>query len=103
MKVKRRNGTTTGVLLIVATAAVLAAARLVDPVLSRTDYPAQFAAHPEQVAGGALLYLVAAAGSVGIAISLYSVLKRFDPNLALGSVIFRAVEAALYVMAVACL
>ena len=35
----------------------------------------------------ALLYLVAAAGSASIAISLYSVLKKTNPTLALGSVV----------------
>ena len=100
MNSTRRTSITTGALLIVATAAVLAAAQLVDPVLAGTDYLAQVATHPNQVAGGALLYLVAAAASAGIAISLYPVLKKTHPTLALGSVVFRTIEAVLYVVAV---
>ena len=91
---------TTGVLLIAATAAALAAAALVDPVLTSGDYLADLATHHHQVAGGALLYLIAAAASVSIAISLYPVLKTNSPALAVGSVVFRAIEAGLYVAAV---
>jgi len=100
MNSTRRTSVATGALLIVATAAALAGAQLVDPVLAGGNYLADLATHPNQVAGGALLYLVAAAGSVSIAISLYSVLKKTHPTLALSSVVFRAVEAVLYVVAV---
>lgn len=103
MQTCRSTSTTTGALLIVATAAALAAAQLVDPVLAGGNYFPDLATHPNQVAGGALLYLVAAAGSAGIAVSLYSVLRRTHPTLALGSVVFRAAEAVLYVVAVVCL
>jgi hypothetical protein len=76
MNSDRRTSIATGALLIVATAAALAAAQLVDPVLTGGSYLTELATHPKQVAGGALLYLVAAAGSASIAISLYSVLKK---------------------------
>ncbi len=100
MNVTRRTSVTTGVLLIAATAAALAAAQLVDPVLSSGDYLANLATHHSQIAGGALFYLIAAAASVSIAISLYPVLKATNPALAVGSVVFRAIEAGLYVAAV---
>jgi hypothetical protein len=100
MNSDRRTSIATGALLIVATAAALAAAQLVDPVLTGGNYLAELATHPKQVAGGALLYLVAAAGSASIAISLYSLLKKVNPTVALASVVFRAVEAGLYVVAV---
>lgn len=100
MNSTRRTSITTGVLFIVATVAALAAAQLVDPVLTDGDYLGAAATHPRQVAGGALLYLVAAATSVGIAVSLYSVLKKANAGLALGSVVFRAMEAVMYVVAV---
>lgn len=100
MESNRQNSVTTGALLIVATAAALAAAQLLDPVLTGANYLADLATHLNRVAGGSLLYLVAAAASVGIAISLYSVLKRTNPALALGSVVFRAIEAVLYMVAV---
>jgi hypothetical protein len=56
--------------------------------------------NPNLVTGGALLYLIAAFTSVGIAISLYPVLKKWNEGLALGSVVFRAMEAVMYIAAV---
>jgi hypothetical protein len=100
MNSARRNAIVTGALLITATAAALAAAQLVDPVLTGANYLTDLAIHPNQIAAGALIYLVAAAASISIAISLYSVLKRIGATLALSSVVFRAIEAGLYVMAV---
>lgn len=94
----RTNAVITGVLFIVATVAAVAAAA-VEPVLSGTDYLTKVAANANQVAGGALLYLIAAFTSVGIAISLYPVLKSRNPGLAIGSVVFRTVEAVMYVAA----
>ena len=100
MNSARRYSIGTGVLLIAATAAALAAAQLVDPILTGANYLTDLTTRQDQVAGGALLYLVAAATSVSIAISLYPVVKPTNPTLALGSVVFRAIEASLYVVAV---
>lgn len=99
MSSSRRNAVITGVLLIVATVAALAAAAVV-PVLSGTDYLTNVAANASQVAVGALFYLIAAFTSVGIAISLYPVLKKSNEGVALGSVVFRTMEAVMYVAAV---
>jgi hypothetical protein len=52
------------------------------------------------VAVGAFLYLIAAFTSVGIAIAMYPVMKGANAGLALGSVVFRALEAAFYMVAV---
>jgi hypothetical protein len=89
----------TGVIFIIATvAAVLAPTFL--PALTDADYLTQVSAHTNQVAGGAFLYLIAAFTSVSIAISLYPVLKERNAGLALGSVVFRTIEAAFYMVAV---
>jgi hypothetical protein len=96
----RRTSITAGTLFVVATVAALAAAQLVDPILTHGSNLGGIGAHPLRIAGGALLYLVAAAGSLGIAISLYGVLEKTNAAVALGSVAFRALEAAMYVVAV---
>src|SRR5215212_3617575 len=83
MNSRRKNAVITGVLFIVATVAALAAAAAVEPVLSGTDYLPKVAANASQVAGGALFYLIAAFTSVGIAISLYPVLKKWNVGLSL--------------------
>ncbi len=99
MNSARRISITTGTLFIVATAASLAAAALL-PALTGTGYLTGVADHPHQMAASALFYLVAAGGSVGIAIALYPLLKTLNAALAVGSVVFRAIEAVFYVAAV---
>jgi Domain of unknown function (DUF4386) len=95
----RRTSIATGALFILATIAVLAAAAL-QPALTGTDYLSGVANHPHQLAVSALLYLIAAGTSVGIAIALYPVLKKVNAALALGSVVFRTIEAVFYTVAV---
>ena len=95
----RRTAIVTGVLFIIATLAAILAAALV-PDLTETDYLTRISAHANQVAAGAFFYVVAALGSAAIAVSLYRVLKETNAGLALGSVVFRALEAAMYMVAV---
>ena len=93
------TATATGALLIVATIAALAAAAL-EPALTGTDYLAGVAEHPDRLAFTALLYLIAAGTSVGIAVALYPLLKNINAALALGSLVFRTIEAVFYTVAV---
>jgi len=95
----RRTSIATGTLLIVATVAVLAASA-VEPALTGTGYLTAVADHPHRLGIAALLHLVAAGTCVGIAIALYPVLKEINAALALGSVVFRTIEAAFYTAAV---
>jgi hypothetical protein len=98
----RKTATFTGVLFIIATVAAVVAAALV-PVLTDTDYLTRVSSRTNQVAAAALCYLIAAFASAGIAVSLYRVLKKSNASLALGSVVFRALEAAFYMVAIVCL
>jgi len=95
----RRTSIVTGALFILATIAALAAAAL-QPALTGTGYLTGVANHPNQLAAAALLYLIAAGTSVGIAIALYPVLRKVNAALALGSVVFRSIEAVFYTVAV---
>jgi hypothetical protein len=83
------------VLFIVATAASLVGSA-VEPVLTRTDYLTRISQNANSVAAGGLLELIAAGTSVAIAIALFPVLKRWNASLALGSVVFRTIEAVMY-------
>jgi Domain of unknown function (DUF4386) len=89
----------TGVLFILATVADLLGAA-VRPDLTGGDYLAQVSAHGDRLASGALLLLVAAFACAGIAISMYPILRKANAGLALGSVVFRTIEAVMYVIAV---
>ena len=96
MDSNRRTAVTAGVLFIVATAASLAGSALYGPIVNDPDRLLRVGASASSVAGGVLLQLVAAGASVGIAIALYPVLKQWGPAQALGSVVFRTLEAAMY-------
>lgn len=102
MNTTRKIAIATGVLFIIATVASLAA-NAVTPDLTGTGYLIQFSAQANRVAAGAFLYLIAAFSSAGIAVAMYPVLKRVNAGAALGSVIFRALEAASYMVGIVCL
>jgi hypothetical protein len=95
----RSTAIATGTLFVVATVAALAAAA-VEPALTGTDYLTGVADHPHRLAAAALLYLIAAGTSVGIAVVLYPLLKKINAGVAMGSVVFRTVEAVFYTQAV---
>ncbi|MEP6650306.1 MAG: DUF4386 domain-containing protein [Lapillicoccus sp.] len=98
----RRTSIAIGALLILATIAALAAAELV-PALTGADYLTGVADQPQRVAAAALLYLVAAVTSVGIAIALYPLLIKINAAVALAAVVFRTIEAVFYTAAVVAL
>jgi len=87
------------VIFIVATVAAIVAAALL-PGLTGTGYLVRLAAQPNRVDAAAFLYLIAAFTSVGIPIAMYTVMRGSNAILALGSVAFRTLEAAFYMVAV---
>ena len=97
MNTTRKIAVITGVIFIIATVINLIAAALA-PVPTDTDYLTWLSAHTNQVAAGALLYLISFFASGGIAIAMYPVLKEKNSGLALGAVVFRALEAAFYLV-----
>jgi Domain of unknown function (DUF4386) len=99
MSSTRKIAITTGVLFIIATAASLVGTTLL-PSLTVTDYLTGVSAHTNQATVSALFYLIGAFASVGIAISIYPVIKRSGAGLAVGSVVFRALEAVMYMAGV---
>jgi len=88
----------TGLLLIIATAAGLVGSSLTGSITGAPDYLVQIAANKNLIVMGALLTFVAAAGSAGIAIALYPIIKKYNEGLALGSVAFRLIEAVFYLI-----
>jgi hypothetical protein len=92
----RRAAVTAGALLIAATAASLVGSAVEHPALTGTSYLATIAGNAGRLSAGGLTELVAAGASAGIAISLYPVLRKCNEGLALGAVVFRAIEAVMY-------
>ncbi len=100
MNSTRKTAVITGVLFILATLTGPILATPLTPDLTGTDYLSRFSAQPIPVAAGVLLWIIAAFTSAGIAIAMYPVLKEQNTGLALGSVIFRTLEAAFYLVGV---
>jgi hypothetical protein len=92
----RRQAATAGALFIVATAASLASSAVEHPVLTGMASLARIPGNEARLSAGGLMELVAAGASAGIAISLYPVLRKGSEGLALGAVVFRAIEAVMY-------
>ncbi len=76
------------------------AASALEPAITGTDYLTRVANHHNRLAAAAFLYLIAAVTSVGIAIALYPLLTKINAALAIGSVVFRTIEAVFYTAAV---
>ncbi len=102
MNSTRKIALITGVIFIIATVLPLMAAPLV-PDLTGTDFLSRFSANTNQAAARALLILIGYFGCAGIAVVMYPVLKKWNAGLALGSVVFRTIETAFYVIGLICL
>jgi hypothetical protein len=98
MNSTRKIAVITGVLFILATLTGPLLATPLTPDLTATDYLTRFSEHTNQAAGGVLLWIISAFTGAGIAIAMYPVLKQQNVGLALGSVIFRTLEAAFYLV-----
>jgi hypothetical protein len=88
-----------GALFVAATVTSLLGTGMLNPVFSGSDYLLKISAHQDRIVVGTFFQIVAAFASAGIAVSLYPVLKRYGEALALGSVGFRLLEGALYLVA----
>lgn len=79
---------------------IIAGVLSVVPVIDTPDYLVQISAHAGQVTVGALFQFLMMAAYVGMAITLYPILKRHNESLALGYVGFRIVAAVFIVIGV---
>ena len=85
-----------GALVIVATTTVLAADAVEPGFTSMAD-------SPNGVAMASCLRIVAAGASVGIAVCLYPIIRPVGGAFAIGSVVFRTIEAVMYLVGVVAL
>ena len=99
----RINAVAAGVLFIVATAAGVFGLGMLGDSLGASDQLAKLAAHESQTLTGAFAILVMGAACSGIAIALYPVLRKHSEWLAIGAVIFRGIEGAMFLICAAIL
>ena len=92
------NSKITGILFLTATSAGLLSAILTATYLEATDYLNQIASNENMVLIAGFFELIMAFSVAGIAISMYPVLKKYNHGLALGSVGFRIMEGALFLV-----
>jgi hypothetical protein len=87
----RNNAIAAGVLFIIADVVGFLSLPFMGPV-NATDYLVSVSTNSGLVATGALLLFIGGAAAIGIAISLYPVLRKYNEGLAFGAVGFRTVE-----------
>ena len=90
----RKLAISAGILFIIYTSVDILSFLFLGPVNS-TNYLVSVSENASLVGAGAFLLLIGGACASGIAISLYPVLKKFNPVLALGAVGFRISEGVL--------
>jgi hypothetical protein len=100
MDPQRARARIAGLLFVIATVANIVGTGLSRSFLGDAARLTALSANATQVTAGALLELIAAGACVGIAVSLYPVIRESSSSLALGSVVFRAIEAVMYTVAV---
>ncbi len=100
MNTNRKTAIIAGILFIFATTAGLLSTGFTGSILDAPDYLIKIFVNQNQVTIGVLLKIIAAMTSAGIAIAMYPVMKGSNAGLALGSVVFRALEAVFYIVGV---
>jgi hypothetical protein len=94
----RTTARVVGGLFIAADVAGVLALVLVQPIVGARDYLTQASLNQDRVATAALLELVMGIAVVGIAVTIYAVLRRFSERLALGYVVVRTMEGMVDVI-----
>jgi len=97
MNSSRKAATIAGVLFIIGTVAGILS---VVPVVDDPDYLMNVSAHENQILRGAFFQFLMAAAYVGIAISLYPILRTYHEGLALGFVGFRIIAGGFILIGV---
>lgn len=98
MNTFRSNARVAGALLITAAAAGILSLPF-SGLINEADYLVRVAGNENRVVIAALLELIMAFACAGIAIWLYPALRRQNEAMALGSVIFRGIEAVCFIVA----
>ena len=97
MNTSRKTAIIVGVLYIIGTIAGALSLVFVNPILSAPDYLLQFSANKTQVITGALFVIIMGVALVMVPVMMFPILKKQNKALALGYVVFRALEAVTFI------
>lgn len=98
MNTYRKIATVVGVLFITATLTSSLSLIFSGPVLGTSDFLQNISSHETQMIISALLMLIDAIAVVGIAITLYPILKKGNEILSIGYVGARIMEGVLFIL-----
>jgi hypothetical protein len=87
-----------GIFYIAATAAGIIGISLTQSTLDASDYLVQISSHENQMRTGALFELIMAVAVVGIAVTVYPVLKKHNASIAVSYVSARLVEGVTFIL-----
>lgn len=95
MNSNKKSAKIVGVLFLAATAAYILGNGLLESILNDPDYLIHVYPNKTKVILGMLFELINSAAAVGIAITLFPILKKHNETIALGYVAFRVIEAII--------
>ncbi|WP_244937229.1 DUF4386 domain-containing protein [Paenibacillus alginolyticus] len=98
MNSNKKTARIAGVLFLAATAAYILGNGLIESILNVPDYLLHVYPNKTKVIVGMLLELINSAAVVGIAITLFPILKKHNETIALGYVAFRVIEAIILIV-----
>ncbi|HIP22865.1 MAG TPA: DUF4386 domain-containing protein [Rhodobacteraceae bacterium] len=98
----KRSAKITGAFFILATAASVAAALLISPMLAAPDYLAAMAQNANTVVLAVVCMLVAVVAIIGIPVMLYPIIRMHSEVLALWFLSTRLLEAVFYTLGIVC-
>lgn len=97
MNNNRKTAILVGALFLISYFGVFAGYALLGSVMDTPDYLTQFHPNKTQVMSGVLLELVNGIAVLGIAVTMYPLLKKYNEAIALGYVAFRVLECGMQI------
>lgn len=92
-----------GILFLVTDITAIVGLLLYQPLLSNPQFITSAGVNPTSILIGTFLEIILAASAAGTAVVLYPILKKQNQSLALGYVVFRAIESIIILVGVMCI
>ena len=100
MNEDRKRAMIVGSLFILAAITAIVGLVLYGPVLNDPDYIIKGSANETQVIWGAFFEVIVAFSLIGISITMFPILKKYNESLAIGYVCFRLLESTIIVVGI---